>query len=175
MGCDIHGFLEVSHFEGAACAALFAGEAYLPRDYAVFDALAGVRGNRDRPPLFAPRGLPLDISEAAFENFFSFVIDEADVSLWRGYNWVTIDEVSTTDRFPMEIKPSGMRSKHGYVPNPDWHTPSYLLIDEIHAALAHAGITEGQLAPEWRFTIDTLSNAQRQLAKRARLVFWFDN
>jgi hypothetical protein len=176
MGCDIHAFLEVFSAPGAPFDSVFAGEANLPRDDAIFRALAGVRraaGNR--LPLFPPRGLPRDLSEAAFEHFYRFVIHEADIPLYRGCNYVTLTEAPPGERLPKEAKPSGMTSVHGYVPDPDCHTPSFLFLTEIHDALRHAGLDAQRLAPEWRVAFETLGSAERLIGKRARLVFWFDN
>jgi hypothetical protein len=72
-------------------------------------------------------------------------------------------------------KTSGLQSRFGYVADPDWHTPSWLFLSEIHEALAHAKLAVEDLAPEYRVVLDTRASAERWWGRRARLVFWFDN
>jgi len=173
MGCDIHAMLEVEGESPVAFAfnAIFAGQASLPRNLAVFGALAGVRSTV--PPLYPPRGIPDNVSEESFEEYYLFVINEADAEMYRGYGYVTRDEAPIRGR--VYWKTSGLQSRFGYVADPDWHTPSWLFLSEIHEALAHAKLTAEDLMPEYRIVLDALASAERWLGRRARLVFWFDN
>jgi hypothetical protein len=150
----------------------------LPRDYRVFKALAGVRGNT--PSLFPPRGIPDDVSERTFEGYYQFIIDPAQSDLYRGFDFVTLEEAEKFVRFGQvlvsaERKKSGVRSAYGYIPVSTWHTPSWLLLSEIRQALEHSGLPEDQLAPEYRVLLETMESLERHMRTRSRLVFWFDN
>jgi hypothetical protein len=176
MGCDIHAFLEVGTTNGGAADAVFAGEALLlPRDYEVFRALAGVRCGEGCSPLYPARGLPSDVSECVFEHYYLFVIDEADEPLYRGWDWVSLADAAASEQLPMNAKPSGRMSAHGYTPYPDWHTPSFLYLAEIRDALRHAGVSADQLPPQYEVVLQTLQATECLLGRRTRLVFWFDN
>lgn len=59
MGCDIHGpWIEVRIGERWEHVAAFT----IAADYQLFAKLASVRVNEHRPAMFAPRGLPYDLS-----------------------------------------------------------------------------------------------------------------
>jgi hypothetical protein len=174
MGCDIHAFVEVQATAGGPFWPLFHGQARLPRDYPLFAAIAGVRGSS--PPTIPPRGIPPDVSEEVFDHYYMGVIDDADVfSFYRGFEFLTLAEAAGEVLLPRDTKRSGIAARYGYVPYPDWHTPSWLLLPEIEEVLRLAGLTPADLPPEYRLLLDTLASAERHLQARSRLVFWFDN
>jgi hypothetical protein len=178
MGCDIHAYIEYEGGPDRPFEALFLGEVELPRNYRVFKTLAGLRS--DTPPLFPPRGIPEDVSEAAFEGYYLFVIDPADCDLYRGYNFVTLEEAeqwarSGVKRVPTECKKSGLLSPHGYIPDSTRHTPSWLWLSEIRQALEHSGLREDQLAQPYQVLLETMESVERHMKRKSRLVFWFDN
>jgi hypothetical protein len=67
MGCDIHLFVEFRLSE-PRFVCLTEGEFRLPRNYAIFGALAGVR--MDELPHIPPRGFPEDASGAAHRQYW---------------------------------------------------------------------------------------------------------
>ena len=179
MGSDIHLFVETFATGESQAEAWSDGEIDLIRDYDLFCALAGVRG--ERPPLFAPRGLPRDVSSAVFERYFLFVLDAADRASgnWDGFH--TIDPAGAEDYIrsgkahrpdPSYVK-FNMTAPLGHVSNPDWHTPSWLGKGELRAALsAH------KVEPTADFLVveDLMEALERRFPeRRARIVFWFDN
>ena len=117
------------------------GEIKLDRDYDLFRALAGVRD--DRPPPFAPRGLPRDVSSEVFEHYFLFIVDAADrmTGHWCGFRTVDPAVAEGYIRSGDAHRPDpsyvkfNMTSPLGYVSDPDWHTPSWLW-RELHEALS---------------------------------------
>lgn len=65
MGCDIHMSIEYRPRSGVEWSAFSDGEIDCPRHYRMFGAMAGVRdyeGNQ----MFAPRGLPSDLSQETY-------------------------------------------------------------------------------------------------------------
>src|SRR5207245_3411916 len=105
--------------------------AELPRNYRVFKALAGLRS--DTPPLFPPRGIPEDVSEAAFEGYYLFVIDPADCDLYRGYNFVTLEEAEQWARFGSKARPDRVQEVRALI-----STRVYPRLNSAHTQLALA-------------------------------------
>ena len=175
MGCDIHLFVEIKNPQFASYESLFAGEALVERNYQLFAALAGVRNYENFPTLHRPRGFPEDASEAAVDQYYQLIIEDKDAWMFSGLQFVTLSHAAETDRLPPSVKRSGMTSELGYIVCPDWHTPSYLQLSEIHEALAHANIDAGTLAPGFRVVLETMATAERLFHQPTRAVFWFDN
>lgn len=142
MGCDIWAFVEYG-FDSGGYEALFQGRIRLPGNYPIFAAWAGVRNRDEKPPLYSARGLPQDLSSAAFESYYSYVVDRKDVELWTGFSFVLIDKLSSVERnalIPPDEGKGLMRSQHGYSANPDFHNPSWLKLSEVINALEFHGI-----------------------------------
>jgi hypothetical protein len=179
MGADIHLFIETIATEESQAEAWSDGEIELVRDYDLFCALAGVRG--DRPPLFAPRGLPRDVSSAVFERYFLFILDAADRASgnWDGFRSVDPAVAEGYLRSGKAHRPDpsyvkfNMTSPLGFVSNPDWHTPSWLGQGDLRDALS-----THKVEPPAAFLVvqDLLDVLVRRFPDRsARIVFWFDN
>jgi hypothetical protein len=179
MGTHIHLFIETVVSGEPQAEAWSDGEIDLGRDYDLFGALAGVRG--DRPPLFAPRGLPRDLSSAVFERYFLFILEAADrlSGGWDGFGTVdpTVAEGYLRSGEAHRPDPSyvkfNLTSPLGYVSNPDWHTPSWLGHEELRSALSAY-----KVEPRADFLVvqDLLDALSRRFPeRRARIVFWFDN
>lgn len=173
MGCDIHAFIEYKKDD------LYMGfaedELWLSRDYALFSALAGVRAYGERP-LYPPRGLPEDCSEAVNGHFFQLTVpdDRVGEDWLRGIDFV---EKSFADRWVAEKKSYYVEGhKYPFVSNSDWHTPSWLTFTEIPRALKHQGISMTERAPDFKAAIAAMAKlAEAYGGDNVRLVFWFDN
>ena len=81
MGCDIHLFAEVSWPDGGFLA-LASGKFFIPRDYNLFAALAGVRAEPGFLPLILPRRIPRDASTEASTNYYFPVIHNEQAVAW---------------------------------------------------------------------------------------------
>ena len=161
MGCDIHGYIEYEDWEdnGKPHYSCF-GENLGERDYTMFGLLAGVRHGS---AIFAPRGIPENISFTVKGSFYQFVIDgEKDgdgyISKVTAQEWVDKGWSKWIDK--------------NYVSNPDWHTPSWLTTKEYEQVLrAREEITDyGNVDQEWYAILGAM-----KALKNARFVFWFDN
>ncbi len=163
VGCDIHLFVEYE--ENGYLASLSAGEIDLPRDYRVFGAVAGLRG--DKAPLFPPRGIP-SISDAASRAYWFQIVENPQSD--RFQSEVTLAEA---ERYVLEGR-SVMweQGAFQYVSDPDAHTASWLSYDELRAALAHHDIDPAILAAAYQALFAALE-ALKDL--KPRVVFWFDN
>jgi hypothetical protein len=166
MGCDIHMILEFKHTTAKAWNN-FGGNISPGRDYDMFELLAGVRGGI---PKYEPRGLPDDINWMTREEFSLYVDDEATedtedgVTRARADSWVE----QGYSRY--------MDDRRVHVTNPDWHTPSWLTLDELHEVL----VCRKHLAADWEpgVAYGMCLAAMRYLQDNdhdSRLVFWFDN
>gem|GEM_PF-6760651 len=104
------------------------GEIDIQRDYFLFSALAGVRA--DQPPLIAPRGIPQDVSTNVFEHYYNIIVEPSDLEMYSDFQAVTPDTAEhwlrngSSHRSPEGHVHHTMRSKLGYVSEPDAHTPS---------------------------------------------------
>ena len=125
MGCDVHAYIYYAIFneDGEEFASNFA-QLHMNRNYYLFGLLAGVRVNPidldDKPLLIYPRGLPKKNSYIVNDRYTLFVCDgdteeegycsKKDAEQW-GNKW--FDE------------------EHTRVFHPDWHTASYLYVNEL--------------------------------------------
>lgn len=179
MGADIHVFGE--RRDASGWLALADGEFPVSRDYRLFSALAGVRGPDEPGHLFPPRGLPNNISSGVSDRFFIPVVEDARALGWGIGEHATPSRAQVLTSTGESIRLlTGMAAPlipatHGYISRPDWHTPSWLELAEVTAALEHAGYPEDELQVDFVLVLDWLRAIESRLASQTRLVFWFDN
>lgn len=148
MGCDIHGHIEYKEYDQwwHFC------DMFFGRDYNVFAHAANVRGKG----LFQPRGIPKDITYNTL-NAYTLRLDNDPV-----------DGECTREQADDYVNTCGSEWwDDTRVTHPDWHTPSWLTVDEL------IQIRE-QLAYKHR-GLDAVIGAMQGLACECRFVFWFDN
>ncbi|MCE9566109.1 MAG: hypothetical protein K8U57_29155 [Planctomycetes bacterium] len=97
MGCDIHAAIEYRHPNGFY-ASFTDGGLLVYRDYELFGALAGVRGDPDKPPLVEPRGLPPEFGTEVSSLYFERELVEGTWRVtpcpdWHSASWLTATEV----------------------------------------------------------------------------------
>lgn len=164
MGCDIHAFIEIKERDVWESVS----EPYFSRNYGMFGLMAGVRGDSI---LFKPRGLPKDCGwNVNFQNnlfITTNTTDEHCTTKEMAEQWVACGTSKWADE------------EHKTVTHPDWHSHSWLTIEEFskcithHAKLARANGYEGT-APYYKIALGTM-RAAKKLGYEVRLVFWFDN
>jgi hypothetical protein len=197
MGCDIHLLIEYDvaerwehampdrrrppctpePFTSSNCMRAFAdGQFFIPRDYRLFAALAGVRRDGDEPlPLVAPRGYPDIASGDADDVFFQYVRDEDERPLMdiREATRAEAEAYVARGRSFYRDLPGRPRK---WVSNPDWHTPSWLFTAEIRPALRVFGLEPMDCSVEFDIVCGTCAALERFYGpNRARILFWFDN
>lgn len=190
MGTDIHAFVEVDSGgdepfgDGADIRCFNRGEFFVPNDYDLLNALGDGRSRSLDPEevrrwaLIPPRGLPSNTSPAVLDRYYHPVLGAGEQPDPVLSFWPNLPPVSReiTDRWVgagwSHLAPgSSVRVSH-----PDWHTPSWLLLTEVYAALSHFGIVVEGLAPEFRVVLRVMEEFEALLGSgRTRLVFWYDN
>ena len=168
MGCDIHAVNEClkygSYWDFA--------EVSIARDYKLFSAIAfGDGGITDDLP-HPPRGLPLDHSLRVSHGFF---IEAGELKKIEA-------EIDPEEEFlPEEIARAWgdwaveKYTTYQLLPSPDWHTPSWLRLNELVDALKHAGLQPDEQSPEFRAVIASMRVLSEAYGgENVRLVFWFD-
>ena len=132
MGCDIHMYVEYCN-DLEKPYWLSIGKVHPGRNYSMFEAMAGVRGNL--PGIVQPKGLPKDLAYDAENDFYLRVNDKYEEQ--EGYcssenadRWVK--NGSSIDKF------YGQNGEYRKVTHPDWHTPSWLTAQEYDAAISLA-------------------------------------
>lgn len=96
MGCDIHAVIEYRPASGVI--STLTGTWHIYRDYRLFAALAGVRGDPGKPPLFQPRGLPPEHSDYVSDLYFTKELVDGHRrarpdSSWHSASWLTVVEI----------------------------------------------------------------------------------
>jgi hypothetical protein len=178
MGCDIHGFVEYST-QTTGLFDIFAERIWLDRDYRLFSALAGVRSDAGFSPRFPPRGLPERLSQWGFLMAHSPVadLDSNDATYARGFgSFVIPAEVGDCDIISSDHPSSPFRFKIGYILDGGAHSHSWLTVDEIRLALAHAELLIESTPVDFQAIINAMQTLElKSPACVSRLVFWFDN
>jgi hypothetical protein len=65
---------------------------------------------------------------------------------------------------------------NGLVSDPNWHTASYLSLEEIRRSLQHHSIDLSSTPLQFHAVIAAMEALERGFgAGRTRIVFWFDN
>lgn len=167
MVCDIHCFIEYERkgVENKYGWCPFGREVDPGRDYAVFEALAGVRGKVTKA-MFKPRGIPSNLGYVARDANRLYMVDrptdnENEVERSKALDWVKSGQ-------------SVIEEAH-WVTHPDWHTHSWLFLEEFKRVI-FALKAEGDC---WLLKYEAMIGAMEVLAdggqNDVRVVFWFDN
>jgi len=159
MGCDIHAHIETvdngyaTHF----------AEIYLGRNYALFELMAGVRGDRDNA-IVPPRGFPDNANSTTEDKFYQEISDEEN-----GSRYISSERAKEY----LEKGYIKQHPKHEWkVTNSDLHTPSYLNTKELKQVRKKLREQYGHQGQN--YYLDACIAAMKKL-NNARLVFWFDN
>jgi hypothetical protein len=157
MGCDIHGYIEYKYDEERYWGF---GEGFGNRDYVMFGILADVR--RDGC-VYPPKGIPENMAFQTKWDYCLFVTDgdsdsDGCTSRANAENWVANGYSKWMD------------DEHTQISHPDWHTPSWLSVDEFETVVNKRKKHEWEMSPEW----DAILSAMKSLPE-SRFVFWFDN
>lgn len=173
MGCDIHMHLEFKdpkpnpHIREGASPWRGWARIYMARDYELFGYLAGVRSSVD--PVVAPRGIPNDISWDTADEWYLRIHDEFAGQDMSGY--CTLAKAQEWSKYGHKIF-NDDEGKPYKVEHPDWHTPTWLTLDEYTQALS-------KIKPEpYGMSYWAMLGAMKELDwyhMDTRLVFWFDN
>lgn len=172
MGCDIHIYAEKRSPRSCnpSWHQLNIGpDDYLPRDYEVFGAIAGVR--RDDLLHFEPRGIPSDVCLNIADKYFDLVK--------RGDKVVFITEDGELEEFDYEDYKDCEQRSYGEVVNiasPDWHSASWLYTKELEQALEVAENANCLgISIDYKVLLKVMKEYESSGEYECRVVFWFDN
>jgi hypothetical protein len=199
MGTDIHAFVEYADDKGRRSftgrpeePAWFFGKFSLLRDYALFDALGDGRNSQLAPEdvgeraLYSPRGVPPDLSLPAAWEYYDLVADAQapHPGFWPKHGRVSSPEAQERVQRGAHFGSVAQTTHHGTTPprtwqaasKDYWHTPSWLLLAEIHQALEHPRLPLTERRWDFRALLKCLAEIEEQIGRgQVRLVFWFDN
>lgn len=189
MGTDIHAFVEVYRGRGdpfgvdADIVCFNRGEFFVPNDYDLLNALGDGR-SRSLPPdevqrwaLISPRGLPENASCAVLDRYYHTVLGSGErpdhvSSFWPGLPPVTRENA---ELWVAQGWSHFAPDPPAQVSHPEWHSPSWLLLTEVYASLAHFGLTTETLPVEFRVILRVMEEFEAVGTGRTRLSFWYDN
>ena len=181
MGCDIHAFVEYADAPSKGAEPYWQNFVadFGSRNYLMFGILAGVRGADERA--FPPKGMPSGRLSWQTDDKYWLRVAPPDHPEWANLDgWVSqkiadrwVADGSSKAEGPMPCK---------RVSHPDWHSHSWLTLDELkRAAARYAEVVterwpgEAPEAPaEWRAIIAAMT-AFEEAGCLTRIVFWFDN
>lgn len=158
MGCDIHCYIEYKKPEWDSWSN-FGGRINPGRNYHLFAKLAGVRNYDEITDFIQPRGIPEDAAYASATDNQLYVSDieqDGNCTRDRAEMWVASGCSKYTDDRKM------------FVTNPDWHSHSWLDVNEFGGAI------EGTGRVEYSVILEAM-RAFEDMGYTSRLVFWFDN
>lgn len=185
MGCDIHMYIEYKDKEisearekrGESEYWSNFGTRFNPgRNYAMFAVLAGVRGNYKDS--FEPKGkLPIDtMGWTTLGDATLYITEDEEIADLEGY--VTLERAKSWRS--CEIYYSG--GKPTRVEIPDWHSHSWLTIEELESAyqiyLKHMNEEwpgEEVVVPSEYKAVLAAMKSLAENGDTVRVVFWFDN
>lgn len=139
----------------------------------------------EKHSLYPPRGLPPRFGFAVMNRFFHIVDDHADqrdlrpdlrtISQKEADEWLMSGKSIIGPPFVTFSSNHGERELRR-VSSPDWHSASWLMLEEVHESLAHFNSPIEKATPEVQATLQVMEAFETHYGKgHSRLVFWFDN
>jgi hypothetical protein len=162
MGCDIYMYLEYKDPKRERVWWNGWPRINPARDYLLFGKLAGVREPDHQ--MFAPRGLPTESNYYSQDDAYIFIDKE------ESENYCTLADAKRWGRPIIERDGKPVKTLH-----PDWHSHSWLTLDEFSQALEKK--VKGQTYshdPEY-FALQAAAKVLESAGNEVRFVFWFDN
>jgi len=130
MGCDIHAYLDYDSFfkDDGTWYVYGLAKLHISRDYLLFAILAGVRNYDDEiTPVSKPKGVPENISYQVEMDYTLWVLGEGDEVREEG--------CCTFEQGQRYAERRGWwREDHKRVIHPDWHSASWLDVEELKKA-----------------------------------------
>jgi hypothetical protein len=132
MGCDIHAYIDYDDFktkDGDWFVSCFAEDVRLGRNYTLFTLMAGVRHDPRTDtynPLFEPKGLPDRTSHSVDWAYSLHITTNKDL-----YDSESFCSPEDAQRWVDKGYSRWLNAKHDAVSHPDWHSASFLTVDEL--------------------------------------------
>lgn len=159
MGCDIHCYIEYRD-KGSEHWNSFGGKINPGRDYDAFARLAGVRNYGRRTGALPPRGRlgQGDCGWAAYSDSICYVSENGESDTTKR---------STAERWVKQGSSVWTDERKSAVTNPDWHSHTWLSLQEWKDATVEAG-------PEYHAMTAAMASLEND-GYETRVVMWFDN
>ena len=136
MGCDIHVYIECyskkSQLRADTCFVdTFFDNVNFGRNYTLFGFLAGVRSSED--PVVDPRGIPNqpELSWAASRDYYIKVVPDNEYVKMRDFSGQRIIKQSELEILKNDQYRKLFINSENMLVNPDWHTPTWLSVEEL--------------------------------------------
>jgi hypothetical protein len=137
MGCDIHCYIEYRKKNSDKESWNdFGGRINPGRNYGLFTLMAAVRDYWEDSDwkLFTPKGLPEDIGYAASGDNFHYLTDSVKCSCGES-RYVGIETAERWVKSGSSVYKNDINGKPTWVSNPDWHSHSWLSLEEYRQVL----------------------------------------
>jgi hypothetical protein len=135
MGCDIHCYVEYRNRSENKNWQDFGGRINPGRNYLMFSIMAGVRSwGDDDCVLFKPKGLPDDLGYASEHDNFLYITDTKCVC--GESKSVTMETAERWVKSGCSVYKNNHEGKPTWVSHPDWHSHSWLSLEEYKQILS---------------------------------------
>lgn len=164
MGCDIHTFVEyrevIENYPYSKTWRPLGGDIRLWRDYEIFSRIGNhTRGDEKMLDL---KGIPEDLGYQADSNWWLYVTKD------KGEDCTTLASAKRYEKMGSRVKLNA-QGEIERVEHPDWHSPTWLTINEFKMVLEDfKGIDDYQ-------AVLAMMESLESNGKEVRLVVWFDN
>lgn len=169
MGCDIHMYVEYTEKKEEEKWWLSFGGRFNPgRNYDLFAILADVRNYDGAKCIYPPRGLPEPLGFRATWDYY-LRVNKSAKSVDECFEGQCLQ--SHADKWTATGQSVWRDDSKDVVSNPDWHTPSWLYVDELEEVLKKSKWSFGREYKALLAAMKSLKNDNYLV----RVVFWFDN
>lgn len=169
MGCDIHMYVEYKRKDSDYFSD-FGGRINPGRNYWMFGILAGVRSDANN--LFPPKGIPDDLAYASRNDYLEYISENAN----DDNDFVTLETAQKYETYGKKII-NNREGKPTWVEHPDWHTPTWLTVDEYEKCMEEYNANDTAIKyrePEYEAVLAAMKKLS-EFGGEVRIVFWFDN
>lgn len=174
MGADVHMYVEYNskerlpHANPAFNSWRSFGDRINPgRNYNLFGLLAGVRCEGE---IFAVRGLPENLGWSANGDSTLYITESGDDD-----GCCTLGQAESYEKWGSTIHKDA-NGKPTKVDHPDWHSHSWLTVDELQQVFDAYFTKHGQnVGVEYRALLSAMRALENEGKNDVRVVFWFDN
>jgi hypothetical protein len=192
MGCDIHLYMEYRSKKNANDTESLMrdywwnfGKDFNPgRDYILFGAIAGVR-YEEIGAVVEPKGIPDTLGWPTGGDFYLRIdVDSLEDNWELEEKTITLKSAEEYAKYGSKIIYDQETNVPKYVEHPDWHTPTWLTVEEFESAIqkTEAYYRSPENIYKYRFSVDGQYQALLAAAKalqssdnEVRFVIWFDN
>jgi hypothetical protein len=175
MGCDAHFYIQYKKkTEDDQLWRNFGGRLNPGRNYAMFGILAGVR-DKNPPHSFEPKGILPEEKQSWYvrNDLYLYITEDGkgdnETTLERAKSWGGCQIINDINGDPYKVD------------HPDWHSHSWMTIEEYKQALkwykeyAKEDGIEGGVPFDYKVILKVMKVLENNGRNDVLLIFWFDN